>query len=290
MNGHLWQVYVRARTKGSVGPLVRDQLSSLNSAIDSGSDTALRKLCEAAADLFQLAGELAFDGDRYTDAAASYSLAAIAGREAGSFDLWACALVRHAYVELYQRRYRQAAQTLSGAEQVARRGDSSLSTRHWVACVQAEAYAGLGELAACERALDNAEKVAELDGPGHNGGWLRFDGSRLAEERGARYVQLGRLDLAESVLFGALTQDALAPGQSFRRRAAVLTDLAAIGAKRRDPDQVVTYGREALRLAHESSSGYVARRLQGLLGEFGQSGQDGRIADLQAEIIALSTA
>ncbi|WP_406284555.1 tetratricopeptide repeat protein [Embleya sp. NBC_00896] len=132
--------------------------------------------------------------------------------------------------------------------------------------------------------------MAELDGPGHNGGWLRFDGSRLAEERGARYVQLGHLDRAENVLVGALAQGALAPGQSFRRRAAVLTDLAAIGAKRRDPDQVVTYGREALQLARESSSGYVARRLQGLLGEFGQPAHDGRIADLQAEIIALNMA
>jgi transcriptional regulator with XRE-family HTH domain len=290
MNDHLWQVYLRARTKGSVSPIVRDQLSTLNSSMDSGSNTELRELCGVAGDLFQLAGELAFDGDRYADAAASYTLAAIASREAGAFDLWACALVRHAYVELYQHRYRKAARTLSGAEHVARRGDSSLSTRHWVACVQAEAYAGLGETTACERALDNAERVAELDGPSHNGGWLRFDGSRLAEERGARYVQLGHLDRAENVLVGALAQGALAPGQSFRRRAAVLTDLAAIGAKRRDPDQVVTYGREALQLARESSSGYVARRLQGLLGEFGQPAQDGRIADLQAEIIALNTA
>lgn len=289
MNDHLWQVYLRARTKGAVRPIVRDQLATLNSSMSS-SAAELQGLCRAAGDLFQLAGELAFDGDRYTDAAASYTLAAIASREAGSFDLWACALVRHAYVELYQHRYQQAARTLSGAEQVARRGDSSLSTRHWVACVQAEAYAGLGEMAACERALDTAELVAELDGPGHNGGWLRFDGSRLAEERGARYVQLGHLDQAENVLVGALAQGALASGQSFRRRAAVLTDLAAIGAKRRDPDQVVTYGREALRLARESSSGYVARRLQGLLGEFGQPARDGRIADLQAEIIALNTA
>ncbi|MET7298338.1 helix-turn-helix transcriptional regulator [Embleya sp. NPDC005575] len=290
MNDHLWQVYLRARAKGSVRPIVRDQLSTLNSSLDGGSTAELQGLCGAAGDLFQLAGELAFDGDRYADAAASYTLAAVASREAGSFDLWACALVRHAYVELYQHRYGQAARTLSGAEQVARRGDSSLSTRHWVACVQAEAYAGLGEMAACERALDNAEQVAELDGPGHNGGWLRFDGSRLAEERGARYVQLGHLDRAENVLVGALAQGALAPGQSFRRRAAVLTDLAAIGAKRRDPDQVVTYGREALQLARESSSGYVARRLQGLLGEFGQPAHDGRIADLQAEIIALNMA
>ncbi|MFD6593375.1 hypothetical protein ACFWFH_07775 [Streptomyces coelicoflavus] len=124
---------------------------------------------------------------------AAYTLAASASQEAKSYDLWACALVRHAYIDLYERRCADAVGTLSAAEKVARRGDGSLSTRSWVAAVQAEAYAGLGDLAACERALDKAEKVTGLSGAAHNGGRPRFDGSRLAAERGARYLQLGRL-------------------------------------------------------------------------------------------------
>lgn len=103
-------------------------------------------------------------------------------------------------------RYRQAAQMLGAAERLVGRGDSSLSTRHWVASVQAEAYAGLGDLDACEHAMDRAETVRDLTADSVNGGWLRFDGARLAEERGARYVQLGRLDLAEETLKGALGQ------------------------------------------------------------------------------------
>ncbi len=289
MNSHLWQVYQLARSKGSVYPIVRDQLTSLNGALANRSDAEVRALCSAAGDLFQLAGELSFDGNRYTDAAASYMLAASASKDAKAFDLWACALTRQAYVDVYEGRYREAAGVLSAAERVAKRGDSSLSTRHWVAAVQAEAFAGLGDLTACERALDEAEEVQNLATPAHNGGWLRFDGSRLAEERGARYVQLGRLDLAETALTTALKQGALAQGQSFRRRGAVLTDLAAIGAKRRDTDQVITYGREALTLARESSSGYVARRLQGLRAVIGPLARDRRIAELGAEISALST-
>ncbi|MGP3947166.1 transcriptional regulator [Streptomyces sp. 7N604] len=289
MNSHLWQVYQLARSKGSVYPIVREQLAALNTTLDGRSDVEARVLCSAAGDLFQLAGELAFDSNRYMDAAASYTLAASASKEAGSFDLWACALVRHAYVEMSERQYNQAVGILAAAERIAGRGDSSLSTRHWVASVQAEAYAGLGDLAACERALDQAEKVIDLGGRAHNGGWLRFDGSRLAEERGARYVQLGRLDFAETALMSALDQGALAQGQSFRRRGAVLADLAAIGAKRRDPEQVVTFGREALQLARESSSGYVARRLQDLQDEFGPLARNGRVAELGAEIAALST-
>ncbi|MFI1099229.1 helix-turn-helix transcriptional regulator [Streptomyces melanogenes] len=289
MNDHLWQVYQLARSKGPVAPIVRDQLAALKDCLNGRRGTEAQGLCGAAGDLFQLAGELAFDRNEYANAAASYNLAASASHGAGSFDLWACALVRHAYVDLYDHRYGEAADVLSAAARVARKGDTHLSTRHWVAAVQAEAYAGLGDLDGCERSLEAAEKVLELPAPVHNGGWLRFDGSRLAEERGARYVKLGRLDLAERALRSALAQEALSQGQSYRRRGAVLTDLAAIGARRRDPDQVVAFAGEAVRLAKESSSGYVARRLQSLQAEFEPLGRDHRIAELGAEISALST-
>jgi hypothetical protein len=53
--------------------------------------------------------------------------------------------------------------------------------RYWVAAVQAETFAGLGDLDRCQRALDTAEQVPELTGNVHNGSWLRFDRSRLAE-------------------------------------------------------------------------------------------------------------
>lgn len=122
-----------------------------------------------------------------------------------------------------------------------------------------------------------------------SGGWLRFDGARLMEERGSRYVQLGRVELAEQALQEALKQTALASGQSYRRRAAVLVDLAAVGAKRRDPDQVIVYGNEAVGLARASGSGYVARRLRALCDEFGSLSRDRRVAELGAEIGVLNT-
>jgi hypothetical protein len=290
MNEHLWQVYQLARSKGSVTTIVRDQLTALNDAFKSSTSRQSGALCKAAGDLMQLAGELAFDGNRYTDAAMAYTLAVSASSNARAFDLWACALIRHAYVDVYEKRFAEAAETLEVARKVAARGDSSLSTRYWVASVEAEAYAGLRDLGACERALDEAQGVTALTGPVHNGGWLRFDGSRLAEERGARYVQLGRLDLAETALKTTLDSGALAEGLSFRRRAVVLADLAAIGAKRRDAEQVMSYGSEALRLAKQSGSGYVARRLQTLRAELGSLGRNRRVADLDAEIGVLCTA
>ncbi len=87
----------------------------------------------------------------------------------------------------------------------------------------------------------------------------------------------------------ALEQTAPASGQSYRRRGAVLANLAAIGAKRRDAEQVVEYGREAVSLARASASGYVARGLQALCDEFGPLSRDHRVAELGAEIATLST-
>ncbi|WP_079429491.1 MULTISPECIES: helix-turn-helix domain-containing protein [Streptomyces] len=287
MNRHLWQVYQLARTKGTVYPVVRDQLTTLKEALSARRDGNSLPLLNAAADLFQLAGEVAFDANRYTDAAASYTLAASVGKEAQAYDLWACALVRQAYLDVSEQRYREAADVLRAAERIAARGDTTLSTRHWVASVQAEVLAGLGDLGGCERALDRADEVRNLSDNSSNGGWLRFDGTRLAEERGARYVQLGRFDQAEEVLTRALERSTLAVGHSYRRRGAVLVDLAVIGAKRQDPDQVVAYALEALNLAQASASGYIARRLRSLCNEFGPLSGDHRVAGLEAEIASL---
>ncbi|WP_326569461.1 hypothetical protein VSH64_48335 [Amycolatopsis rhabdoformis] len=185
LNAQLWQVFSRSKSKQLALPVVRKQLGVLTAALQQRQTSAVRRqLCMAAADLFQLCGEIFFDGDQYTDAAQRYALAASASKEAAAFDLWACAMTRHAFIGVYERQFDQAAPLLEGAASIARRGDPELSTRHWVAAVQAQTHAGLGNLAACEQSLATAEEVTSLDGSVRTSGWLRFEGSRLAEERG----------------------------------------------------------------------------------------------------------
>lgn len=115
------------------------------------------------------------------------------------------------------------------------------------------------------------------------GGWLRFDGTRLAEERGTCYAALGRADLA----FGVLT-DALDTTTSLRRRGGILTDLAALGVQTRDLDQVLDYGGQAADLAEQTrSSGYIRRKLQGLRTELAPLASDSRAAQLSDRIALL---
>jgi hypothetical protein len=197
-------------------------------------------------------------------------------------DLWACALTRHAFIGLFERRYDSAAPLLELAAGLARRGDRALATRHWVAVVQAHAFAGMGDLAACQRALDAASEVHNLNGDIQNGGWLRFDGSRLAEERGSCFLQLRRLDLAESALTDALSQNL-----SARRRGGVLTDLAILSVQRNDLDKALAYADSAAELVLQTGSGVILRKLQGLQSHLLPFLNDGHVRDLNERIDAL---
>jgi transcriptional regulator with XRE-family HTH domain len=161
LNAHLWRVFVLSKSKALVFPIVREQLGVMTGYLRSPASAATyQRLCALAGDLFQLAGEILFDGNSYTDAAQCYTLAATASKEAGAHDLWACALTRHAFIAVYERAFGNAVPLLELASGLARRGDSALSTRHWVAVVQAHAFAGLGDMSACQAALDAAGQVS----------------------------------------------------------------------------------------------------------------------------------
>jgi transcriptional regulator with XRE-family HTH domain len=142
LNTHLWRVFVLSEFKAAVFPLVRNQLDALAASLSKPRGVAgHQRLCSLASELLQLAGEIFFDANRYTDAAHCYTLAATASKEAGALDLWACAMTRHAFIEIYERRFEEAALMLDLAAHLARKGDASLSTRYWVAAVQAQAFA-----------------------------------------------------------------------------------------------------------------------------------------------------
>jgi hypothetical protein len=138
-------------------------------------------------------------------------------------------------------------------------------------------------LNSCQRALDAAEQAQELAGDVSNGGWLRFDGSRLAEERGSCYVQLRRPDLAEVALSDALRQNL-----SARRRGSVLTDLAMIGVQRGDVSQLVTYADAALEIAVQTGSGFIGRRLCRLRDHLAPLLGNSQVRQLNQQIMVLS--
>ncbi len=284
LNTELWQVYARSRSKRATFPLVREQLDVLTASLQRPNDLAThRRLCELTSELYQLAGEILFDGNRYTDAAQCYTLAVLASKEAESYDLWAAALIRHSFLSLYGHQFDKAASILELAGNLAWRGDSALSTRHWAYAVQAHAFAGLAKTDACQRALDAAERVLDLTGKVHNGGWLRFHGDRLAEERGSCYVRLHLPDLAEIAL-----TDALAHEISPRRLASVHVDLARLGLQRRDLAQAEAHTHVAIDAMRETGSGFICRNLQRLQAQLVPLLGDGRARQLHEQITSVT--
>jgi transcriptional regulator with XRE-family HTH domain len=283
LNAHLWRVFVLSTSKRDALPPVRQQLYVLSRWLRQPHTRSItRRLCALASELFQLAGEISFDANHYVESAQCYTLAATAAREASAFDLWACAMTRHAYVAIYERLFDQAGNMLDAAASFAERGDRGLATRQWISGARALTHAGAGELDACNRALDAADQVRLLKTTGPNMGWLRFSESRADELRGECYVALGQSGLAETALLRTLDQ-AVSP----RRRTGVLTGLAMVGVQRRDPQFVVIHTEPVLDLARQTGSGVIRQKLAGLQRQLGPlvGSQDVRL--LSREIRAL---
>ncbi|KUL25869.1 hypothetical protein ADL15_39895 [Actinoplanes awajinensis subsp. mycoplanecinus] len=285
-NTHLWQVFGLSATKHLVYPLAQDQLHVLIDRLDNArSEAEHRQLCTLASELFQLTGEIFFDSDLYADATHCYNLAASAAKEAGAYDQWACALTRSGYVSLYDQQYDQAAKILYAAGRVAARGDGQLATRYWVASVQAHAAAALHDVDGFKRAWSLAEPITGARDLINPGGWLRFDGSRLDEERGACHLTLGQSELAAGALAAAFTRS-ISP----RRRGSLLVDLGVVGVRRRDADEVLQHGHAAVDIAEQSCSpGFLGRRLQSLQTQLHPLGSEPRIVALDERITGVLT-
>lgn len=282
INHTLWTSYSRAVTKADTFPAVREHLDAVLDGLRRARDDSVRRsLCTSAGEVLQLAGEILLDNADYGTASHCYTLAAAFCKDAAAMDLWACAMTRHAYISLFDRQFDAVMPLLESASQLARQGDQSMTTRFWVDAVTAQALAGLGDAYGCERATDFARAALDMTGPSHIG-WLRFDASRLDEELGACYIQLGRPEQAEQVLLSVLDRSL-----STRRRAGVLIDLAAAGALRRDPIQLVTYGNAALDVARRTHSGYLGRRLDLLRRHLGPVQGDRHVRHLSQQIAGL---
>jgi tetratricopeptide (TPR) repeat protein len=258
INHHLWNLFIGTSTKSSVLDGVLGQLKMhLQFLKEPQTSRTQQGLYKLASDLSQLAGEIFFDLLDYDMAQSCYLFAASAAKEANAYDLWATACVRHAYLPIYEGRYENALPLLENAWRIAQQGNSLFPTKYWVAAVQAEAEAGIGNLTGCQKALDQASGVLDLTNV--NPAWIRFDGSRLPALKGACYVQLQCPDLAVSSLLEALQQPL-----SLRRRGMIFTDLSLVALQREEVEAACSYGEELVNLAANGSSGFLRKHVQKL--------------------------
>ncbi|MEG8179247.1 helix-turn-helix domain-containing protein [Nocardia terpenica] len=283
LNQALWHDYAHAETKVALFGIAREHLTDLITSLrNARNDELRRRHYELIADTLQLTGEILFDANHHADAAQCYTLSGSYASDAHAYDLWACALTRHAYIGIVDERFHDALPLINQAAHLAQRGDTMLPTRYWVDSVRAQTLAGCGDTFGCQRAFDSARGVLTLPETGTLG-WIRFTGSRIDEEHASCYIQLGQPEPAEEILSPMVHRPL-----SARRRASVLVDLAAAGALRNDPVQAVWYGGAAVDLARHTHSGYIGRRLEQLRHRLDPLRGDSHIDHLDRQIATLT--
>ena len=259
INSRHWNLYLTAASKSLVLDGVLGQFKMLVHFLKEPHSTHMHQhLCALSSDLSQLAGEIFFDRHEHAIAKSCYEFAMSTAKEAKAVDLWASALVRSSFLPLYEERYDDALPFLRQAQRLVQQGDSSLSTRYWAAAVEAEAESGVGNLVACQKALERASEVQAIDGS--SPAWLRFDGSRLPALRGACYVRLHQPDLAWPALQEALQQFS----KPTRKRGLALTDSATVAIEYRDIEQACTYASEVIDIVEMGSSDFLRKEVSKL--------------------------
>jgi hypothetical protein len=264
INARFWSLYLGASAKSAILDGVSGQLKTLVQFLrEPHSEQIHHRLCALVSDLAQLAGEIHFDRHAPDLAASCYTFAASAAREARAYDLWSCALIRHAFSPLYDEQYTEALPLIKEAGQLAARGDSQLPTRFWASAVEAEVESGSGHLVDCQRALEIAQGVTAITTV--SPAWTRFEASRLPALRGACYVRLVQPDLAVPALCEALSQFEK-PG---RKRGMVLLDLAkaAVQGQSQDIDQACGYLDQVVDIVNLGVSGFLKKGIATVRGQ-----------------------
>jgi tetratricopeptide (TPR) repeat protein len=222
--------------------------------------TALRRqLIAAGGEAAGLVGWLFFSMNDHATARAYYKAAFQAVREAEDAELGAWVLGSMSLLETHSHRARQAT-TLARRAQTHANSHASSTTRSWLAAVEAEACANLGEAKAALSALERAElglrRAPSEDTPRFIS---FFDQARLAGYEGICHVRLGRPERAQAKLTEAL--EGLNP-TDVKHRAIVITDLASAHVQKREVDEACGLAGQALAIVTEKQFAKGRQRIR----------------------------
>jgi tetratricopeptide (TPR) repeat protein len=131
----------------------------------------------------------------------------------------------------------------------------------WLACVEAEVQANLGDQSASVDALRDAMLSSHVSTAGEYGDWSRFDDSGRAGFLGVCMLRLGRYSEARDALQESL---ALLNPSEGQRRLTLMIDIAQANAKDGAIDEACANARHAVRMAADLKSPVKAQRIQPL--------------------------
>ena len=235
---------------------MRGHVTMLSSLVrDSVRSSQRQPIAGVLADAAALAGWQALDVGGAAQAWQHFETAKAAAREAADPGLLAHATAEQAYVLMDLDRPDDAAELVTEARRLSRRGLPPL-TACWLAAAEGEAYARLGDELHALRAFDAAQRLL-TSGAGDGIAYVVVDEGHLLRWRGNVLAQLGHRDA-----LGCLTQAFDRMQGDFRRAAASLhCDLAAVHAASGDLDAAAWHAATCRSLARQVGSVRQLKRL-----------------------------
>jgi hypothetical protein len=224
---------------------------------DATSPAFRARLLSSLGQAAQLAGRLSFDRNDYPTARAYHKLAMQAGQEGQSPEVTAYAIGCLASISIDCGYPKETLALLGGyqCQEASRR--TTATTQAWLAAVESEGAALLGEEKRSLGALDRADRLlGQADGEPAPVWMSFFDHARLTAYQGDCRMHLKRAD-AEQTLRAAA--ESLAPIYT-KRRSAVLADLAAHYARSGDLEPAADAVARSYELALETDSAIYAAR------------------------------
>jgi DNA-binding SARP family transcriptional activator len=224
------------------------------------------RLCALASQTAQLAGHLLFDLGAYPQARTLHTTAILAAHEAEDTTLEALAWGRISFTWTYSGQATQALPCIQRAAALAS-GKTSAATQAYLASVEAEIQAMLGEQTACLQKLHEAEQLLAASSPDEGTPWLRFDRSRLAGYQGICFQHLYHPEKPQTASFliqaQAALQDALArlSPTFLQRRPALLIDLAGTYTRQGEVGEACEQAIQAVEIMGYTQSKVVMQRL-----------------------------
>jgi transcriptional regulator with XRE-family HTH domain len=224
------------------------------------------RLCCIASGIAQLAGHLFFDMNEFARARNFHQVAITAAREGENQALEAVAWGRMSFTWTYSGNAPEALRCIQEARCLAT-GNVNTTVRAYLAAVEAEIQATLGNSEACLKAIEIAECVEDQRYPKEEMYWLHFDRSRLAGYQGTCFRRLYHpedvrthylLEKAQKALTDALT---LLDPARVQRRPALLIDIAGTYAQGGDAEGACVHAIQSLSIMAQTKSHTVARRL-----------------------------
>ena len=241
------------------GPIL-DNLDRVRLLLTRPQPVAVRsRLCSAAAQLAGIAGAVMFDLHQPAKAQGYYDAAMLAASEAGDPALAAWLLANISYLHVYRGVEPAALAAAQGAAAFARR--CTITTQHaWLASLEAELHATLGDRCATEAALRRADRAMRLASTeARRPGIDFFSPAKLAAYKGSCFMLLGQPARAREHCQEALAL--LSPAA--HTRAFVELDLATTFAQQNEVERACEVARGTLtRLDPDERTPRLVRRVQ----------------------------